>query len=145
MDIADLGRILKRTAAVFRSGGAAAQAEALDAVQDLLSSSGDATVEQFVQTTRTALLGIKALAPNEIVERLNEIGTDQAEFDVIIGQLRAKDFDKSQAAAVAALYTGARESAFKSKPKALAAIRQKFDERAYLASKAKLNERVTPW
>lgn len=145
MEIADLSRILKRTAAIFRSGGASQQAETLDAVQKLLESSGDATVEQFVQNTRGALLGIKAATPAEIAERLNAIGTDETEFVELLKQLGAKGVDKTKASEVAALYTGAREGAFKSKPKALLAIQQKFDEKVYLASKARLNERVSPW
>lgn len=145
MDIADLSRILKRTAAVFRSGGAEAQAETLDAVQDLLQTSGDATVEEFVKTTREALKGLEDLAPSDIAARLNAIGPDQAEFEHFFKLISNKQVDKERAIAVAALYTGTRESAYKSKPKALAAIRQKFEDEVYHASKARLNERVTPW
>jgi hypothetical protein len=145
MNIADLSRILRRTAAVFRSGGAAAQAETLDAVQDLLQSSGDATVEDFVLATREALKGLESTSPEEIVQKLRALGTDQVEFEHLLTQLGEKQISKEKATAVASLYTGARESAYKSKPKALAAIRQKFEDEVYHTSKAKLNERVTPW
>jgi hypothetical protein len=145
MDIADLSRILKRTAAIFRSGGAPEQAVALDAVQDLLETSGNPTVEEFVRTTREALKGLADVSPTEIANRLTAIGTDQSEFEQLLKQLGDRQIDKAKAIAVAVLYTGARESMYKSKPKALAAIRQKFEEEVYHASKTRMNERVTPW
>lgn len=145
MDIADLGRILRRTAAVFRSGGASSQADTLEEIQGLLESSGDATVEEFVRNTRDALKGLRELSATEIAERLTMIGTDQTEFETLLKQLAEKQIDKTKATEVAALYTGSRAGSYKSKPKALAAIRQKFEEEAFLASKARLNERVTPW
>lgn len=145
--ISHLRRVLQRAVSLFEASGAKAQAGDIKAVENLLAETGDTTVDEFVDRTMTALNAPKAaeLPPAEIVAKLNEIGTDRAKFDNLFAQLKLSAFNKSKATATAALFTGARATAWKSKPQALEAIRQKFEERVYLASKAALNENVTPW
>ena len=77
--------------------------------------------------------------------QLSAIKVDKIQFGKLYAKMQGPNFKKDKAAQVAALYTGARATAFKSKPSALKAIKQKFEDRAILASKEKMNENVTPW
>lgn len=145
--ISQFRSVLQRAASLFEASGAKTQADDIKAVEQLLADSGDTTVDEFVHRTQAARNAPKAaeLPPAEIVAMLNDIGTDRAKFDQLFAQLKLPAFNKARAMTTAALFTGARTNAWKSKPQALEAIRQKFEERVYLASKAALNENVSPW
>ena len=147
MSINQLRSVLKRAAGLFEASGAKAQAGDLEAVEQLLADSGDKSVDEFVEQTLAARNAPKfsELAPTDIVAKLNEIGTDRARFDQLLAQMKTAGVNKAKATGTASLFTGARATAWKSKPQALEAIRQKFEERVYLAAKAKQNENVTPW
>ncbi len=80
-----------------------------------------------------------------IVGKLDAANISRPAFDSVMKDLRARSFGKADAVAVASIFTGARPTAFRTKGAAIEAIRQKFEERVYLAAKAKMNENVTPW
>ncbi|MFM9939751.1 MAG: hypothetical protein ACKVP7_09665 [Hyphomicrobiaceae bacterium] len=147
MSITMLRGVLKRAAGLFEASGAKAQSRDIDAVEKLLADSGDATVDEFVERTLAARNPPKPaeLSPVDVVNKLNEVGTDRAKFEQLVAQLKPPAFGKDKALMAASLFTGARPTAWKTKPQALEAIRQKFEERVYLAGKAALNEGVTPW
>lgn len=147
MSLLSLRNVLKRAAGLFEAGGAKEPAADLHAVEKLLADSGDVTVDEFVERTRDAIRAPKPsdMAPLEIVMRLNEIGVDRGRFEQFFAELKVPAFNKEMAKTTASLFTGARPTAWKSKPQALDAIRKKFEERVYLAGKAELNRNVTPW
>jgi hypothetical protein len=147
MDIMELRSALKRAASLFKATGAKTQAQSIVAVENLIGASGDKTVEEFVDKTRTALREpqLGSLTVLEVVERLVVVGTDQSKFTALYKQMQSRGFDKDKALEVAARFTGARKTTWTSKPKALQAIKSKFEERAYLASKDAANSGVTPW
>ena len=147
MDMKSLRSVIERAAGLFAASGAKSQAEAADSVAKLLAQSDDATVDSFVANSKDALAAppLHALPPDVIVERLNALKTDRAAFTKLYKGLEAKALGKDQARKIAALFTGARETAWPSKPAALKAIKQKFDDRVFLANKAKQDENVTPW
>ena len=147
MSVNQLRGALRRAEEMFSAAGASRQAKALTEVDRVLSPAQGESVEQFVDSTRAALTA-PALADETsavVAERLAGVGTDQAIFSSLFEQLKAREFGRDKAIEVAALYTGAGEAMWGSKAKALEAIRLKFEERVYLASKAALNEKVTPW
>ena len=147
MDTTELRAVLKRAAALFRSAGAKRETKSIEAVESLIEASGDRTVEEFVEKTQAALSEppLASLSIPEIVERLAAAGTDRSKFNALYKQIQGRDFDKEKTFNVAARFTGARSTTWKSKPKALQAIKSKFDERVYMASKDAANSRVTPW
>lgn len=147
MDIMQLRAALRRAASLFKATGAKAQAQSIEAVERLIGETGDRTVEEFVEKTQNALKEppLGSLSVLEIVERLAIVGTDQAKFGALYKQMQSRGFDKNKVLEVASRFTGARKTAWSSKPKALQAIKLKFEERVYLASKDAANSRVTPW
>lgn len=147
MSMDQLRGVLKRAAALFDAGGARTQATNLEAVERLLADSGDQSVDDFVDRTVAAMNAPKPadMEPAQIVAALNEIGTDRNRFNQLVAQLKVPAFNKAKATATASLFTGAKPTAWRSKPQALEAIRQKFEERVYLAAKAAANANVTPW
>jgi hypothetical protein len=147
MDIAELTAALKSAMRLFKASGAKPQTKAIEAVEGLIEASGDRTVEEFVERTRAALDEplLAGLSAEAIVERIAAAGTDQRKFTTIFKQLQAKDCQNEKVFDVAARVTGARSTTWRSKPKALQAIKSKFDERVFMASKDPANSRVTPW
>ena len=147
MDTTELRAALKRAATLFKAAGAKTHAKSIEAVEHLIDASGDRTVEEFVEETRAALSEppLASLSVLEIVERLAGAGTDQCKFNFLYKQMQARDFDKEKTVEVAARLTGAKTTTWRSKPKALQAIKSKFEERVYMASKDAANSRVTPW
>ena len=147
MDIAELRAALKKAAAVFRGAGARAQAQSIEAVDSLIRKSGDATLEEFVERTKEALQvkPLAELSAAEVIELLADAGTDAAKFNLIFLQLEARSFSKDKALEIAARFTGGRKSSWSSKSKALQAIKSKFDDRVFQASKDSANSGVTPW
>lgn len=151
MELKRLKDVLQNVADLFTTSGAAAQAKELKRVTDLLNDAPDRTSDAFVTETMKALDdaardGSLAEQPaSAIVERLRSLDDDKAAFDRIVQVLKAKTVQKELVTEVAGLYTGAGPTAFKTKPKAVKAIEEKHRERAFMASKSRLNERVTPW
>lgn len=147
MDIVELRAALRRAASLFTAAGARKQTRSIEAVDSLLEASGDKCVEEFVEKTRAALKEppLGALSVLEIVERLAVAGVDRSKFAVLYKQMQARSFDKDKLFEVAARFTGGLKTSWSTKPKALRAIKSKFEERAYLASKDAANSRVTPW
>ena len=147
MDITELRAALRRAASLFRAAGARPQTQSIEAVERLIGACGDKTVEEFVEKTRAALSEppLESLSVLEIVERLALIGTDQTKFGALYKQMQSRGFDKEKALEVAARFTGARKNSWSSKPKAIKAIKAKFDERVYMAAKNASNSGITPW
>lgn len=147
MSINELRTVLQRAAALFRASGAKSQAQAVDCVERLLADSKDETVVDFVSRTQDALSGPKPedLTAEELALRLDNLRADKAAFAVLFTSLQRKEFTKSKAIQVASIFTGARPTAWSTKPQALKAIKRKFDDRVYLASKEAMNAKVTPW
>ncbi|MGI9423079.1 MAG: hypothetical protein ACR2PA_07790 [Hyphomicrobiaceae bacterium] len=147
MDISTLARSLKKTAGVLRAAGAKQQTAAVDAVGQLVSETDHETVEEFVDQAVEQLNrpSPKDMPPEEIVSQLRSAGTDDKAFEALFQAMRDRAFAKDKVMLVASLYTGARKTAWSTKPQALKAIREKFDDSVFLASKAAANENVTPW
>ena len=148
MNITQLRETLQRAAALFKSGGATSQAAALEAAERLLADSGDETVEQFVERSRTPARTSAPTAPVDIdalVQDLYDWRSDPERFAQFYKQMEGRNFDKETAIAVASKFLGLKPKHFKTKPEALRAIKQKFDDRLYLASKSAMNSKVTPW
>ncbi len=147
MDIRSLLANLKSARDMLRAVGATKPASDVAAVEALITKSDDATVEQFVERSKSALAGPKpgAESADEFVARLSAAGENEAVLGDVLKRLSDRSIDKQTVAKVAAAYTGASEKSFKSKPIALAAIRTAFNDRAYLVAKRRVNEKVTPW
>jgi hypothetical protein len=93
---------------------------------------------------------LEQLSAEEIATRLRLIGTDEAKFAHLLGTLKTKAFNKEKVIEVAALYTGqspytGHSPAWKTKNKALDAIRTRFEDDVYQASKLEQVDKVTPW
>jgi hypothetical protein len=83
----------------------------------------------------------KNLACAEYVERLNHAGTDNVVFEPVVAGLAAdKSINKDDMDVIAHNYTLGRRK-WKNRKAALDAIRDRFNERAYHASKMKIVER----
>jgi hypothetical protein len=147
MAISDLSNVLKRAADLFQATGARAQAKEISALAATLDDSGDASVAGFVEQTQEALKRppLAELPAEKITERLCELQGNTSAFSALLKEMNAKSFDKMKTFTVAAQYTGARETAWTTKPKALKAIKSKFEDSLYLASKAAMNAKVSPW
>ena len=119
----------------------------MQAVSNLLTDVPDRSVEEFVDKTTAALNSPKLadLPASEICAKLRDAGVDKAQFDSLYSAITDRYFAKEKTIEVAALFTGARNTAWSSKPQALKAIKMKFDERVFLDSKSRHNVRVTPW
>lgn len=151
MELKKLKDALQNVADLFAASGAATQAKDVKRVTKLLDDAPDRTSDAFISETVRALdeaerdASLAAQSAAAIVERLRGLDEDKAGFDRVVQVLKAKSVPKELLAEVAGLYTGAGPTAFKTKPKALKAIEEKHRERAFMASKSRLNERVTPW
>ncbi len=147
MDLSILSNTLKRAAGVLKAAGAKQQTAAVEAVEALVEAAPHQTVEQFVDHAVEELRkpDLKDLPAEEVAAQLRAAKDDRVKFDKLFQSLGSKSFTKDKVIAVAALYTGARKSAWSTKPKALKAIQAKFNETIYLSAKASVNEKVTPW
>ena len=147
MEIKSLQRVLTRAGGVLRAAGAKPQADAVATVTDLLGGATAGSVEQFVDDAHAALARpeLKDLPAGVISMQLRESVKNRAAFDSIFAEMSHKSFDKDKVIEIAGLYTGAGPSAWPTKPKALQAIKKKYDQWVFLEAKARLNEKVTPW
>jgi len=147
MDITELRGVLKRAATLFGASGAKAQASALNDVEKLLADSGDATVEQFVERTSAALdrPPLAGQTVEEVLAQLYEVGGKRHEADRLLSELKGKAFTNESLATLASRFTGLPVKSVATKAKAVKAIKNKLDERAYLESKERMNAGVTPW
>ena len=147
MDLKSLSQILKRAEGLFRSSGATAQAEAVGSIGAKLSELLNEPMEDLVGRAKARLLepSLLELDPAEIAQCLVALRSDEAAFETIVGQLKRKDVSKQKVVAVAAAYTGVSKPSWSSKPAALKAMRSFFEQKAYLAAKAAMEEKVTPF
>lgn len=147
MDIKSLQSALSHAAALLRAGGGKPQAKALADVSDLLGSTGDATVGEFISKTKEALTPPPppVVSSRDIAQRLHRAGTDKAAFEEVYAQLTPKDVVKLTVLEAAQYYIGSPKTTWKSKPQALKAIRAKFDERVFMDQRSQANAAVTPW
>jgi hypothetical protein len=148
MNITQLRETLQRAASLFKSGGADSQAAALEATERLLADSGDETVQQFVERSKAPAITSAPTTPIDVdalVQNLYDWRSDPESFTQAYKTMEGRTFDKATAIAVASKFLGLKPKHFKTKPEALRAIKQKFDDRLYLASKSAMNSKVTPW
>lgn len=147
MDISILTKSLKKTAGILRAAGAKQPTAAVEAVHQLVSETEHETVEEFVDSAVHKLNepDPKDLSAEEMASRLRAAGPDDQAFDELLQAMRHRGFAKDKVIRVASIYTGARKSAWSTKPQALKAIQAKFDDIVFYASKSAANERVTPW
>lgn len=148
MDTKRIQKVLTYAAGVLGAAGVArTKVGAVTEVADLLGDAPDATIEEFVARTKGELdkPEFRALPAQEIAKQLRAAEPDQSKFDGLLAEMRQKRFPKDKALEVAALYVGVPLSARTSKPKALDAIGNRFKDRKFQDSKARLNEKVTPW
>ena len=132
---------------MLKAARAKPQAQAVQAVNALLDDARDRSVDEFVDRTAAALNAPKMsdLPPSDVCTMLREAGVDKAQFESIYSALSDRSFSKEKTIEIASLFTGARSTAWSTKPQALKAIKMKFDERVFLDSKSRHNVRVTPW
>jgi hypothetical protein len=151
MELKTIRTALEELVRVFSASGAKAQAQGTQEVADLLRDARDASVEDFVQQTKAAIDGARAdsqllsLGAELVAQRLRELDGDNSGFEALIKRLQSKSCGAQQVAAIAGLYTGAGKDGFKTKSRAIKAIVDKHRERVFQASKARLNEKVTPF
>jgi len=128
------------------AAGAKRPAADLRKVRDILDEDNQQSVEAFVAETKALLSQplLHELSAEEVAKQLRSAGTDEAKFARLFRELRSKSFTKDKVIEVAALFTGG-STTWKTKPKALDAIRTRFEDDVYQASKMSQVDKVTPW
>jgi hypothetical protein len=145
MDVGDLRRTLQRAGRLFGASGATASAASLDRLDAALSRHEGRT--PVADVVREAAATLAEPAPHErsaesIATELDRLGTDEAAFASLLQVIESRAFPVAKACEVALRYANAQE---RTKPKALKAIRHKFESRVWYAAKDKLDEGVTPF
>jgi hypothetical protein len=84
------------------------------------------------------------LTAQQIAGRLEQIGINDVEFGALMGILQGKAVAFGTVAEAAAFYIGG-DPRWRTKAKALAAIRSSFEDRAYQAAKMAFVDKSTPW
>lgn len=149
MELKRLRETLQSLARVLDASGAAAQGKDVRRVTTLLEEASEPTVEAFVAHTKSAISDAHAAEedarqPAEVVaRRLREAEANSAAFNRWLDVVRGKATSKEKAVAIAKLYTGS--SAIRTKPQAVKAIEERQRAKAFEASRARMNERVTPF
>jgi len=123
--ISDAGRLLK-------VGGAAAKARELGEVSNDLKPHGDVPVHELIDRVRVAQEAAKQEMIESFGNKLKATQTDRDQFEKVVLDLSKSTPDIVGAVAVAYVQG---KSKYASKPKALAAIRDKQYERARLVTK----------
>lgn len=82
---------------------------------------------------------------DEVAARFDALGTDETAFAALVSALEVRGFTKAKTCDVAEAVTGGRAGMWKSKKDAIEAIRTKFQERVYQASKLAGVDKATPW
>lgn len=146
MNIKELRSLLDRAGAMLVGAGAKRASADLSKVRNILDGDDQQSVEAFVAETKALLSQppLHELSAEEIAKRLRAIGTDESQFARLFAELKSKSLSKDKVIQVAALFTGG-SSAWKSKNKALDAIRTRFEDDVYQASKMAQVDKVTPW
>ncbi len=81
----------------------------------------------------------------ELAQELSAAGFDEAAFNAIINRLEERAYDKERVVAVAALYLGRSTKLFKTKPAAIRAMLEAFQQRSYAKARNEMNAKVTPF
>lgn len=81
----------------------------------------------------------------ELALELTAAGFDEAAFTAIIRRLEERAYDKQRVVAVAALYLGRSTKLFKTKPAAIRALLEAFQQRSYAKERNEMNAKVTPF
>ena len=148
MAMKDVRDTIRRAAKLLAAAGAGRQATAVMDFDKLLEEAGDASASEFVTKSRQALdqplLG--QLSVGELVQRLRDLRGDRSGFERFLAQLKSdKAIDKAKSCEIAAAYVGAMMASWKSKAKALEAIKERYDSESFLIAKERMNVKVTPW
>lgn len=148
MDTKRIQQILTYAAGVFSAAGVAqAKVKAVTEIADLLGDAPDDSVEEFVARSKSELdkPGLHELPADEIAAQLRAAEPDPAMFESLVAEIRGRKFSKDKAVEIAAQYVGVPLPARASKAKAVQAIEARFHDQKFQDSKARLNQRVTPW
>jgi len=84
-------------------------------------------------------------AAEELAQELTTAGFDEAAFTSIIHRLEDRAYDKERVVAVAALYLGRSIKLFKTKPAAIRAMLEAFQQRSYAKARNEMNAKITPF
>ena len=80
-----------------------------------------------------------------LAQELTAAGFDEAAFAALIHRMDERAYDKDRVVAVAALYLGRSAKLFKTKPAAIRAMLEAFQQRSYARARNEMNAKITPF
>jgi hypothetical protein len=155
MKVKELRDVLEEAESILSAAGAKVPSKDFRIFVDLFKGHDDRPVADFLAELRGRLNGrqpqpkyqpkaVDEMVVTHYVKRLRDSGTDQYAFEGIQADLSNDSrVGKSEADAIAHLYTGGREK-WPSKSEAMNAIADWFTHEAYQAVKMKRVDKATP-
>jgi hypothetical protein len=141
MSVKKLLASLSGLGAIVEAAGAKKAAEGLRALKGLFVGESDRPAAEALDELRNVLNAEKPAEREAYVKRLVDAGSDDAKFNTTVDELQKdKRMDKEDVDAIAHAFIGGRTK-WPSRKAAVEALRKKFAERAYQASKMRIVEK----
>lgn len=141
MSVKKLLESLDGLGAIVEAAGAKKAADGLRALKGLFGADSNRPAAEALDELRGILDSEKQVDRGAYLKRLIDAGTDDVKFNAAIDELdKDKRMDKEDVDAIAHGFTGGRTK-WPSRKAAMEALRKKFAERAYQASKMRIVEK----